>query len=414
MKKQILFQKDFTLVVIGQIISLFGNAILRFALPLYLLRETGSPSLFGAVTACSFIPMIIFSLFGGVLADRVNKRNIMVILDFGTAAIIAVFYLIHGILPIVPIMIVCLMLLYSISGAYQPAVQASIPALLENEQIMRGNAVINMVNTLASLLGPIIGGILFGAWGLVPILLVSTACFLSSAVMEIFIHIPFKKRKSEKSMASIVLDDLKESGRYIKNEKPEFVPVIVILALFNLIFSSVMIVGIPIMVVNILQMSDISLGITQGALGLGGLAGGLLGGIIGGRLKLKNGYLLLAGCSVSALVMGIGLFSFVPPLVGYWLITGMSFAAMALSTMFTIQMCSMVQQQTPSHLIGKIMALIMAVANCAAPAGQAMYGLLFDVCSRVPWAIMLGAAVVSIGISLYSKKVFFKLESANG
>ena len=389
MKKQILFQKDFTLVVIGQIISLFGNAILRFALPLYLLRETGSPSLFGAVTACSFIPMIIFSLFGGVLADRVNKRNIMVILDFGTAAIIAVFYLIHGILPIVPIMIVCLMLLYSISGAYQPAVQASIPALLENEQIMRGNAVINMVNTLASLLGPIIGGILFGAWGLVPILLVSTACFLSSAVMEIFIHIPFKKRKSEKSMASIVLDDLKESGRYIKNEKPEFVPVIVILALFNLIFSSVMIVGIPIMVVNILQMSDISLGITQGALGLGGLAGGLLGGIIGGRLKLKNGYLLLAGCSVSALVMGIGLFSFVPPLVGYWLITGMSFAAMALSTMFTIQMCSMVQQQTPSHLIGKIMALIMAVANCAAPAGQAMYGLLFDVCSMVPWAIML-------------------------
>ena len=414
MKKQILFQKDFTLVVIGQIISLFGNAILRFALPLYLLRETGSPSLFGAVTACSFIPMIIFSLFGGVLADRVNKRNIMVILDFGTAAIIAVFYLIHGILPIVPIMIVCLMLLYSISGAYQPAVQASIPALLENEQIMRGNAVINMVNTLSSLLGPIIGGILFGAWGLVPILLVSTACFLSSAVMEIFIHIPFKKRKSEKSMASIVLDDLKESGRYIKNEKPEFVPVIVILALFNLIFSSVMIVGIPIMVVNILQMSDISLGITQGALGLGGLAGGLLGGIIGGRLKLKNGYLLLAGCSVSALVMGIGLFSFVPPLVGYWLITGMSFAAMALSTMFTIQMCSMVQQQTPSHLIGKIMALIMAVANCAAPAGQAMYGLLFDVCSMVPWAIMLGAAVVSIGISLYSKKVFFKLESANG
>lgn len=414
MKKQVLFHKDFTLVVIGQIVSLFGNAILRFALPLYLLRETGSPSLFGAVSACSFIPMIIFSLFGGVLADRVNKRNIMVILDFGTAAIIAVFYLIHGILPIVPIMIVCLMLLYSISGAYQPAVQASIPALLENEQIMRGNAVINMVNTLASLLGPIIGGILFGAWGLIPILIVSTACFFSSAVMEIFIHIPFKKRKSEKSMASIVLEDLKESGKYIKDEKPEFVPVIVILALFNLIFSSVMIVGIPIMVVNILQMSDISLGITQGALGLGGLAGGLLGGIIGGRLKLKNGYLLLAGCSVSALVMGFGLFSFVPPLVGYWLITGMSFAAMALSTMFTIQMCSMVQQQTPSHLIGKIMALIMAVANCAAPAGQAMYGLLFDVCSMVPWAIMLGAAFVSIGISLYSKKVFLKLESANG
>ena len=54
-----LFRRDFALVVIGQIISLFGNAILRFALPLYLLRETGSSTLFGVVTACSFAPMVI-------------------------------------------------------------------------------------------------------------------------------------------------------------------------------------------------------------------------------------------------------------------------------------------------------------------------------------------------------------------
>ncbi|MEG1050208.1 MAG: MFS transporter, partial [Oscillospiraceae bacterium] len=52
------FGKDFILVVIGQIISLFGNAILCFALPLYLLRQTNSPSLFGIVTACAFLPMI--------------------------------------------------------------------------------------------------------------------------------------------------------------------------------------------------------------------------------------------------------------------------------------------------------------------------------------------------------------------
>ncbi len=58
-----LFKRDFTMVVIGQIISLFGNAILRFALPLCLLRETDSASLFGAVTACAFIPMVIFWQF---------------------------------------------------------------------------------------------------------------------------------------------------------------------------------------------------------------------------------------------------------------------------------------------------------------------------------------------------------------
>ena len=90
---QKLFTKDFTLVVIGQIISLFGNAAVRFALPLYLLNLTGSSALYGTVTACAFIPSILLSPVGGIVADRVNKRNIMVILDFFTAAVILTFFL---------------------------------------------------------------------------------------------------------------------------------------------------------------------------------------------------------------------------------------------------------------------------------------------------------------------------------
>lgn len=88
-KKSTVFNRDFTLVVIGQIISLFGNAILRFALPLYLLRKTGSSTVFGIVTAVSFIPMVVLSIIGGILADRVNKRNIMVTLDFSTALLVS-------------------------------------------------------------------------------------------------------------------------------------------------------------------------------------------------------------------------------------------------------------------------------------------------------------------------------------
>ena len=152
MEKQKLFQRDFTMVVIGQIISLFGNGILRFALPLYLLRETGSSSLFGIVTACSFIPMVIFSLFGGVVADRVNKRNIMVVLDFSTAFLTGFFYMTFQRLPLVPLMLIVLMILYGISGAYQPAVQASIPLLASADRLMQANAVINMVGTLSGLL----------------------------------------------------------------------------------------------------------------------------------------------------------------------------------------------------------------------------------------------------------------------
>lgn len=70
--------------------------------------------------------MIVLSLLGGVLADSVNKRNIMVGLDFLTAVIMMGFYFIMGIAPIIPLFIVTPMLLYGISGTYQPAVQASI------------------------------------------------------------------------------------------------------------------------------------------------------------------------------------------------------------------------------------------------------------------------------------------------
>ena len=134
--KQNLFSRDFTLVVIGQIISLFGNATIRFALPLYLLNQTGSSALYGTVMACAFIPTILLSPIGGIVADRVNKRNIMVILDFFTAAVILIFPLLMGSVNLVVLLTVTMMLLYGIAGAYQPAVQASIPALTDPEHFM--------------------------------------------------------------------------------------------------------------------------------------------------------------------------------------------------------------------------------------------------------------------------------------
>jgi hypothetical protein len=410
MKNTRIFKRDFTMVVIGQIISLFGNAILRFALPLYLLRETDSSSLFGAVTACSFIPMVIFSFLGGVIADRVNKRNIMVALDFFTAIIIVVFYFALGQIPLVPLMIVMLMLLYGISGAYQPSVQASIPLLVDYEALAKGNAIINMVSTLSNLLGPAIGGVLFGAFGLTPILVISIVCFTISAIMEIFIHIPYQKRDKEKGVFATVRNDLIESFYFVKREKPIFLSVVGILAIFNLVLSAAMIVGIPVMVVQVLGMSDADLGIAQGALGLGGLIGGLLAGTSTQKIKIRYNYIYLMICSATALIMGISLMSVVPSSIGFWLITVMSFITMCVSTMFTISIFTVVQQQTPIHLLGKVMATIIAVSSCFQPIGQAIYGELFENLETISWVIMVGAAIVSFGVSILSKRIFYRLE----
>ena len=398
------------MVVIGQIISLFGNAILRFALPLYLLRETDSSSLFGVVTACAFIPMVIFSLFGGIIADRKNKRNIMVALDFTTATVILIFSFALGKVLLIPLMIAVLMILYGISGIYQPAVQASIPLITEKQFLMQGNAVINMVSTLAGLLGPIIGGVLFGAFGIMPILFISISCFAFSAVMEVFIHIPFEKNTNSKSVFGAVGSDLSDSFKFIKYEKPIFLSILEILALFNLILTAMMLVGIPVIVVQILGMSDTALGITQGAMGLGGLAGGIITGAAAEKIRPKNGYIFLIICSLAAFVMGISVFEAVPKNIGYFIITAISFSAMCASTMFSVSMMTAAQQQTPPNLLGKIMAVIIAVSSCSQPVGQALYGVLFDVFADKPYLIMIGAATLAMAVSLYSKKVFALLE----
>ena len=407
-----LFRRDFALVVIGQIISLFGNAILRFALPLYLLRETCSSTLFGVVTACSFVPMVLLSMAGGVLADRVNKRDIMVGLDFFAAAVIMLCYFSLGKIQTVPLFIVVLMLLYGISGTYQPAVQASVPLLVAKDKLMTGNAVINQVNTLSGLLGPAIGGVMFTLWGIYPILLLSAACFTFSAIMEIFIHIPQEKRPCEVGTFRAVGMDLKESYRFVKAEKPIFFSVAFLVSIFNLVLSAVMIVGIPTLITQVLGMSDTMYGFTQGVLALGGLCGGILTAIVSQKLKIRNSYVLLLACSIAVAFMGIPLFLNMSAIVSYWIITFMSFTAMGASTLFTVQIYTLVQMQTPFQLVGKIMAALISIAMCGQPIGQAIYGVLFDIFAAHTWVVLIWAAIAAALISLYSKKIFGRLENS--
>ncbi|MEG2214730.1 MAG: MFS transporter [Oscillospiraceae bacterium] len=401
-----LFNRDFTLVVIGQIISLFGNAILRFALPLHLLRETGSPALFGLVTACSFLPMIFLSFLGGVLADRANKRDIMVALDFLTAAIIALLYIFIGKLPIVPLFTAVLMLLYGISGAYQPTVQASIPVLVPAESILSAGAIVNQVGSLAGLLGPIVGGLLFGAFGVMPILLISVLCFFASAVMELFIHIPFEKREGGSGVLAVISSDFRDSAGYMRHEKPILIRIIALIAVFNLVLSAMLIVGTPVLIVETLGLSDGLLGLSQGAMALGGLVGGILTALLSKRLRLANSHILLLLCSLSVAAMALPLLLGLSAMVCYAVITCACFAIMALATMFSVQMLAAVQLETPPELVGKVIALMMSISMCAQPLGQALYGLAFDSFPGNTGGLLLCSAILSALISAASRKLF--------
>ena len=226
--------------------------------------------------------------------------------------------------------------------------------------------------------------------------------------MEIFIRVPHERRPRSAGVLATVGQDLGESWRYISRERPVFLSVTLVLSAFNLILSAVMIVGIPAIVAQVLGMSDAYLGLTQAAMGFGGLLGGMLAGVLGTKLKPRHGSVCLLACAGMAGVMGLAVLPGVPTAVSYWLITGMAMAVMAAAMLFTVVLLTLVQAQVPGQLLGKVIACIQAVANCASPLGQAGYGLLFD--ALPPWTVLLGAAALSTLVALRSKSVFHQLE----
>lgn len=409
-----IFKKDFTLVVIGQIISLFGNAILRYALPLYLLNKTNSPSLFGIVSALSFIPMIILSPIGGIIADRINKRNIMVILDFSTCAIVITCTLLLGKVDLVILLLVVLILLFGIQGAYQPAVQASIPALVSEEDLMSGNALINLVNSLSGSLGYALGGILFVSLGIKPLLCLSAVCFFLSAVMEIFIKIPFVKQKNTSNIFSIAFNDMKDSFNFITKEKKIVLKICALVACINLFMSTLLAIGLPIIITKSIGFDTATgnsfYGYAQGIMTAGGLFGGILAGTIGQKVPVYKSYRLLIAGSAGLIPIGVVLYMGLSRYVPFIIIAASCFVLMAICAVFSVLMLSYVQIITPMNLIGKVMALVSCICVCVQPIGQAMYGVLFDVLSSQRYILFLIPAAICIIIALISKKSFSELK----
>ncbi len=408
--KHKLFTRDFTLVDIGQVISLFGNAAVRFALPLYLLNLTGSSALYGTVTACAFLPPILLSPIGGMIADRVNKRNIMVALDFLTAAVILLFSLLMDVCSLVPLLTVTLMLLYGIAGAYQPSVQASIPALVCPEQTMAANSVINTISSFSSLTGPVLGGLLYSACGLKPVLLVCMICFFLSAVMELFIRIPYRKQTPDGGIRQTIQRDFSESIHFLRTKKPVIGKGMLVVCGINLFLSAMLLVAMPWLITEVLDLepalANRLYGFAQGALAAGGLVGGIGAGIFADRLDVRKSAQILTACALCVFPMGLTLLLSDSGILNYLVLTVCCFLIMVFSTVFTVQMMSMIQTETPPHLTGKVIAVTLTFSMCSQPLGNTLYGILFEACRGFESLVVLFSGTVSLMIAVKARKVF--------
>ncbi len=405
-KQTKLWKKDFTLMVIGQIISLFGNGILRFALPLYLLNITGSSSLFGLVSAVSFLPLVMLMPIGGIIADRTNKRNIMVILDFLTGFLMLFFYLTKDSISLIPLLIATLMVLYSIGGLYQPTVQASVPILLDEKILTKGNGIVNSIGALANLVAPVIGGMLLGRFGITPIILVSIVCFFISAILEIFITIPYTKAKSSSQVLTMAKEDFGLSIKFIFKENYELRKLMLVICILNAFITALIIISLPVFITERLFLSEEMYGYSQAILALGGLFGGIMAGVFGEKLHIKSLFKCIVFVALSLIPMSASMALTNKAMLSYILILITVFGAMCASSICSVMIITYIQSRTAEDMVGKAMAFVMTVGLLASPLGQAIYGTLFEYLIGYESFIVLGAVIISLLTGIYAKKIF--------
>ncbi|WP_141548522.1 MFS transporter [Bacillus wiedmannii] len=399
--------KDFHLMVSGQIITILGSTLLRFALSLYVLDITGRADIFAGLYAITSIPFLLAPL-GGAIADRFNRRNVMVILDFINAAIVLSFIVLLLTESVSILLIGTIMFLLAVVSAMNsPVVMASIPQLVPEKKLEQANGIINGVQALSNIVAPVLGGILYGIIGLKMLVITSCLAFFLSAILEMFITIPFIKRIQEGHIVPTIVNDMKEGFLYVLKQ-PFILKAMLLAALLNLILTPLFVVGGPIILRVTMQSSDTMYGIGMGLIDFATILGALSIGFFAKKLQMKTLYnwmLIIAllvipvALSVTPYILNLGYY---PPFI---LFIFSSLLIAMIMTIVSIYVITVVQKKTPNENLGKVMAFITAVSQCMAPIGQVVYGFMFEGFSTKIYLPIFSISFIMIIIAVVTKKI---------
>lgn len=405
-----LFHKNFSLLIAGQASSLFGNCILDFALSMYVLEITGSATIFASFLAVAMLPTILLSPLGGVIADRANKRNIMVILDFATGITILISAMMID--RANNLVIICItLIIQSILGAFEtPTVQACVPQMQKGDNIVRGNAIVNQINAISTFVAPFIGSLLYTTFGLKPVMFAGVFCFLLTAFLECFIKLDYKPEKSSCGIFQIVKGDLIDSTRFICRERPAIFKTLILTAVISFFVQGVALVGLPYIVRTVLGLNANYYGAMESMLGFTGILGSIIAGLIVEKFKIRKLHLTLLIIAIPLLPCGI-IFLFVQNIQINYAILLLSFAIIQISAcVFSVFALSIIQQLTPDNMTGKVMAYTATFSLCAQPLGQIIFGILFDGFSSAVYLVLIPTGIILSIISLTTKEFFLKIE----
>lgn len=412
MKKEKLFTRNFTLLILGQVSSLTGNYTLKFALSMYVLEQTGSASIFAGMLSAALLPTVLLSPFGGILADRANRKHIMVALD----ALSGLSVLAAGLL--LPLgrelwVIGALLVLLSVLAAFEsPTVQACVPQMVSPQNLVQGNAVVSQVSAVTSLVTPFLGSLFYTAFGIGPVFAAAVVCFWLTALLECMIHLEYQKPPRTAGIGAIVREDLAVSAHFLRREQPDILKLLLLAALAGMFVSGTAVVGFPYLVRTVLGLSATYYGAAESAMGAAAILGSLCAGLLGKKLRVRDLSAIFLSFGLSLFPIGLSFLLPVGRMARYGVLLFFFCVCQLGVCIFSTYAITLIQQRTPKQLMGKVMSCVFTLSMCAQPVGQVVYGALFDCFFDSVYWVLIPTGVLICLIAVASRGFLKRMEAA--
>jgi len=388
-----LSSSDFRLFWFGQLISLSGTWMQSVAQAWLVYSLTKSPFYLGLVAAAGSLPVLLFSLLGGIVADRIQKRNLLLI----TQALSIVPAVLLGILTAIKLITVwqvalAAIFLGTVNAFDIPARQAFIIEIVGKEHLTNAIALNSAAFNSARMIGPVIAGLAIAYMGL-------PACFFLNAVSFIAVIIALAKMKIKgyiKENSQGFLRDFIEGIQFIKS-KPEIYSVILLIAVFSL--SGIpYITFLPVFAGEVLRTGPKGYGFLVGATGAGALSAALFIAFRG-DIQRKKRFM-----SVAALCFSCFLLIFSLSRSFYLSLATLMFLGWGMVS-FLATANSFVQLSVSDGFRGRVMSVYALVFLGLAPIGNSLIGMLADAIGTTN-AVTVSAMVCIVGSVLFMFRNF--------
>ena len=389
------WQRRFFTIWSGQAISMLASQIVSFAVVWYLTEQTGSATVLAISSMFSILPNILLSPIAGTLADRSDRKRIMIISDFvvGLARLLGFFLFLTGAIQVWHIYL--MIFIGSAAGAFQhPAMASSTGLMVPKKHLSRVAGMNQTLYGALSIAAPPLGALLMSLTSIANIFMLDFVTMLVAVLPLLFIPIPqpeMRKDQNGDAIKQSFFEDIKEGFHYILNWKG-LTLLLLSAMLINFLISPAMSL-LPLLVSKHFGGNEVQLALMNSMLGIGMLIGGLILSVWGGfKRRILTSFMGLVFSGMSLAVVG-----FVPS-------TGFSIAVVAflisavMMPLINGPIHAVVQSAVTPEMQGRVISMISTAAGFAMPIGLAIAGPVSDAVGIQTWFVIGGIVMSLAGV----------------